>query len=82
MGDPCSKETDDKVMDRIEQELSIEQVCDKYNALLANVEVLEGTLRLIIEGVRSRNCEGDYEWQYLLLAINALAATERGECDE
>jgi len=35
MGDPWSKETGDKVMDRMEQGLSIEQVCDKYNALLA-----------------------------------------------
>ena len=50
MSDPCSKETNDKVMARIEQELSVEKVCDKYNALLDEVEHLT-------HAVNDRDCE-------------------------
>jgi len=49
MGDPWSKETGDKVMDRMEQGLSIEQVCDKYNALLAVNERLLATQKYLCD---------------------------------
>jgi len=41
MSDPWSKETGDKV----EQRLSIEQVCDKYNALTEAFELADGLRR-------------------------------------
>jgi len=41
MGDPWSKETGDKM----EQRLSIEQVCDKYNALTEAFDLADGLRR-------------------------------------
>jgi len=83
MSDPWSKETGDKM----EQRLSIQQVCDKYNALYADnemlrdeleqqyarVEKLEAALR-IVPGFVTNRARADF-------VKDTLAATERGDSD-
>ena len=90
MGDPCSKETNDKVMDRIEQGLSIEQVCDKYNALLAVNERLTHAVNdrdCEIERLRKFAKRGPYDESaasramHLQARVEALEARQRYLCD-
>ena len=80
MGDPWSKETGDKVMDRMEQGLSIEQVCEKYNAVLADNERLQARVEAL-EEVAQAVCDTkqvcQFETRLQKLAREALAATEQ-----